>query len=149
MCSGSTCLEKSKAEKRICLPLVDSSIRQIRIGTVKLDTSEIIQLLLGTVVVIACLGVSENRHIIWFMKVCMLEIRPSCEIPIKFEPILIYIFSNDIDSFIIKSLECYPRHPVITAIFFSILIYASLFIFFFQERFKVCPSSWKQSLRVK
>ena len=64
MCSGSTCLEKSKAEKRICLPLVDSSIREIKIGTVKLDTSEIIQLLLATVVVIACLGMSENRQII-------------------------------------------------------------------------------------
>ena len=64
MCSDSTCLEKSKAEKRICLPLVDSSIRQIKIGTVKLDTSEIIQLLIGTVVVIACLGVSENKNII-------------------------------------------------------------------------------------
>ena len=64
MCSDSTCLEKSKAEKRICLPLVDSSIREIKIGTVKVDTSEIIQLLIGTVVVIACLGLSENRHII-------------------------------------------------------------------------------------
>ena len=68
--------------------------------------------------------------------------------------IYLYIFrfsKQKTDSLLIKSLECYPRHPVLASLLFSVLIYVLLFTFFFRDRFKVSKiilELWKKTKNI-
>ena len=55
-CSNSTCFEKSRARKKICLPVVDVSKSHIKIDNIEIESSHVILIILGSVVLLTCLG---------------------------------------------------------------------------------------------
>ena len=65
-CSNSTCFEKSKAQKKICLPVVDISKSLIQIGNIELGRSHVILIILGSVVLLSCLGKFEKIKCYFF-----------------------------------------------------------------------------------
>ena len=52
-----TCFQMSKAENKICLPVIKSDETEISLGAMRLRRQEIFLAILGVVVVITCLGI--------------------------------------------------------------------------------------------